>query len=325
MNKIETNLNDMLFWGVNTNTRWIKEMDYKFWRPNQNDIIVMVAWTGTWKSTYAFKMAQANALAGKKVLIYSLETIPEVTIKNYIVWACWIKQHTIDNQSYTPTEKARLIAKSKELSSIKNLIWRWIEDVCPWQHRMSITAMLSDIETVSNKIRKEKIEEVNKIIDWIDLSNLSISDNERLEHHTVKLKEIHSTKSFIDYIIIDNLWYMSKTTNWWATTEVADQADIIVEFSTFSKTDISCPLFILHHINKATIWQPVTLSSIRWSNKIWDTSTVVLALNRPDPTSSDTLFAILKTRNSSSGVTDLLTEFVNWEYIPKPYTELTGL
>ena len=111
--KMEKNLKDMFFKSnPNTFTWGIPEMDKKFGRFQQRELVFMVAWTWVGKSNYALFMALQNAKAHKNVVVYSLETAPEVTMRNYIASSLWIEPSVIDDQSYTEEQKHSIISMS---------------------------------------------------------------------------------------------------------------------------------------------------------------------------------------------------------------------
>lgn len=108
-------------------TRWIKELDKRFWCPDTRELIILFGFMSSGKTEFAYFTARSNA-KDNKILFLSLE-LPEYDMKLRICRKkAWVGKYDFQQKNYTATQKEIMETTRKQLEQDKNVIIRSIED-----------------------------------------------------------------------------------------------------------------------------------------------------------------------------------------------------
>lgn len=197
----------------NKYTWWNSKIDKKFWKPRKDDLIFLVAWPWTWKSTFSLSLALQNAKKWNNVVFYSFEMNPMALIRNFL-FACFkIAPEKDEDNSFTDLEKEKINWWIKKISEL-SVVFRSIHDLdsvnIDW--KISIEDMLTDFYDLEFKHNANMI-----IIDWLwFLKSKWTNSNKEFDHQNAIILELIkfiNSESAVPMIILHHLnksWVDSK-------------------------------------------------------------------------------------------------------------------
>lgn len=182
-------------------TWWIDEVDKKFGRYDNSMFNVIVWESGSWKTEYTFFQARQNA-KHHKVCYLSLEMTPSNMIKRYAIKRAWVTKTQRDDKTLTNAQKDIMTKTVKEISSLKNLVIMWLEEITK--------------ETVIDAIEKQSRQGFNLF--YVDnLGFISKEDKEEIDHTAEVCRLLKSitnrTNVSINLIHHFNKWWV-KDRSW---------------------------------------------------------------------------------------------------------------
>jgi hypothetical protein len=102
-------------------TRWLDEIDNRFWKPDDRELITFFGFMSSGKTEYLYFMARKNIVNWIKVCFLSLE-LPEYDMKLRIARkSAWVNKIQYQNWQYTQVQKQIIIDKFKELENMTDL------------------------------------------------------------------------------------------------------------------------------------------------------------------------------------------------------------
>jgi hypothetical protein len=178
---------------VNHLTWWSDAVDRNYWKPRNDELMLLVWWTWTWKTTFSMSLAMQNVRKWNGVLFYSFETRPAITKRNFISACFWITPDVIDEKSYTESQVNNIkewVAKlDNELLLMRDIVDIDKENI-DW--KLSIEALMADIEYLrfNNKIDLVIIDNL-----WFLKSDCCTSWKEIDEQNSIVTELINFSKS----------------------------------------------------------------------------------------------------------------------------------